>query len=752
MPRSFRSGSIAFKITLLLVFSAVVQGVLSIGYFSTALEELSRSESGSYRRDVLDLQKNRLRDNVQLAWEVVRSYHDRATDVEALKAESFGRLRSIIEGVARQAEQVLARRGDGFSDEDAREAIRRLVLGMRFNGDNYVWVNDMNGVMLIHPVRSDLEGKNLEGLQDAAGTYLFRDMIKVCSEKGEGMVSYLWAKPGEKEPKLKISCVKLLPELGWVFGTGAWVEDIGEDMRAHALRQVASMRLPDGNYFWINDTRPYMVMHPLKPALDGKDLSAFKDAGGVALFNEMVAAVKQDGEGFVRYSWAKPGREGAFPKLSFVKLFEPWGWIIGMGVYIDDVDAAVVAQKTELARSERNVMVRLLAMGGVFVLGLVAVSLLILRAALTRPLHRLRDYFSAVAEGDLEHRMTGTFSGELAQLSQSMLRMVEALRGKIGEAESLAEQSRRESERAREAVTEAEKARGAAENARRDGMLAASESLEGIVAELAISADRLESRVREVAEGAELQNERTSRTAMAMEHLNDTVLDVARNADDAQRTTETSQQTAREGADVVRRSVEAIGRVRDVAERMRENTRALGEQAESIGRIMVVITDIADQTNLLALNAAIEAARAGDAGRGFAVVADEVRKLAEKTMAATREVGAAIESIQEGTRTNVRAVDEAGRTIDEATRLADESGQSLEHIVDDVQQTASRVAAIAGSSAEQSSASAEINQAVEDISRIASETAGGMEAAAEAVNGLVRMASELEELVGRLRR
>ena len=106
-------------------------------------------------------------------------------------------------------------------------------------------------------------------------------------------------------------------------------------------------------------------------------------------------------------------------------------------------------------------------------------------------------------------------------------------------------------------------------------------------------------------------------------------------------------------------------------------THGIHRQAEGIGQIMNVISDIADQTNLLALNAAIEAARAGDAGRGFAVVADEVRKLAEKTMTATHEVGAVITGIQEGTRKSVAGVNLSINTIQEATNLANQSGQTL---------------------------------------------------------------------------
>ncbi|GKT21909.1 Chemotaxis methyl-accepting receptor like protein, partial [Aduncisulcus paluster] len=100
----------------------------------------------------------------------------------------------------------------------------------------------------------------------------------------------------------------------------------------------------------------------------------------------------------------------------------------------------------------------------------------------------------------------------------------------------------------------------------------------------------------------------------------------------------------------------------------------LGQQADSIGHIMSVITDIADQTNLLALNAAIEAARAGEAGRGFAVVADEVRKLAEKTVSATNEVGEAISGIQNGTASSISRMEETSKVVESSTELAGQAG------------------------------------------------------------------------------
>jgi methyl-accepting chemotaxis protein len=247
--------------------------------------------------------------------------------------------------------------------------------------------------------------------------------------------------------------------------------------------------------------------------------------------------------------------------------------------------------------------------------------------------------------------------------------------------------------------------------------------------------------------GVEEQSHRVSETATAMEEMNATVLEVAKNASQAAETSDNARKKAQEGAEIVGQVVKGIGEVERQARDLKQDMEVLGKQAEGIGQVMNVISDIADQTNLLALNAAIEAARAGEAGRGFAVVADEVRKLAEKTMTATKEVGDAIRGIQEGTRKNMNNVDQSGRTILEATTLANKSGETLDVIVNLVEQSSDQVRAIATASEQQSAASEEINRSIEQVATISGETAQAMGQASQAVSELAKQSQVLQTLI-----
>ncbi|MBU1002038.1 MAG: Cache 3/Cache 2 fusion domain-containing protein [Proteobacteria bacterium] len=268
-----------------------------------------------------------------------------------------------------------------------------------------------------------------------------------------------------------------------------------------------------------------------------------------------------------------------------------------------------------------------------------------------------------------------------------------------------------------------------------------------VAEQVAAASDELSAQIEQSSSGADIQRERAGEAATAMEEMNATVLEVAQNAGEAASLADRSKEKAQDGAQIVRKMVGTIQEIHTHASQLREDMAELGTQAEGIGQIMTVITDIADQTNLLALNAAIEAARAGDAGRGFAVVADEVRKLAEKTMAATNEVGGFITTIQQSAQKNIANTESATKAIDLSTEMADQSGRALEEIVDLVERTADQVRSIATASEQQSATSEEISRATGEINQIAMETAQSMGESQLAIADLARIAGDLKTAI-----
>ncbi|MBT2326186.1 cache domain-containing protein [Variovorax paradoxus] len=166
-----------------------------------------------------------------------------------------------------------------------------------------------------------------------------------------------------------------------------------EQAKQQAMQAIKALRYSGSEYFWINDMQPRMVMHPISPALDNKDLSGNKDATGKQLFVEFVNTVKASDAGFVSYLWAKPGSDKPVPKVSYVKGFKPWGWIIGSGVYVDTVHTTILHRLIGFSICALVLAAVLLAIGWVISRGL-------LKQLGGEPAHTARITLR-IAEGDL---------------------------------------------------------------------------------------------------------------------------------------------------------------------------------------------------------------------------------------------------------------------------------------------------------------------------------------------------------------
>ncbi|NHZ45376.1 methyl-accepting chemotaxis protein [Nitratidesulfovibrio liaohensis] len=546
----------------------------------------------------------------------------------------------------------------------------------------------------------------------------------------------------EEKAKLQVATHSVALALGQLVADVA-DEPARIEMVRKAIDTIRFEKDQSGYYFVYQGTTN--VALPPNKSVQGKDLSENKDKNGVYYVRELAQRASSGG-GFIEYIFPKPGK-GDQPKLAYAEMIPGTKFWIGTGVYIDNIDEAKAAINANLEGLANKALTwQLSVMAAILVLVVIPVCIMLI-ASIVRPLREATVAAQAVADGNLEIRIEARGRDEVSALQAALNTMVATLKNNIADITEKQREAGRQADAARASAQQAEEAMAKAAVATREGILTAAGRLEGVVRAIDHAADDIARRSEEISRGTDTQMARINETATAMEEMNATVLEVARNAGRAADQTEASRTKADEGSGMVSQTVKAMQDLKNLASNLKDNMHRLGQQSEAIGHVMNVINDIADQTNLLALNAAIEAARAGDAGRGFAVVADEVRKLAEKTMGATKEVGDSIKAIQDLARTNVTGMDDAVNAIDGAARLSGSSGELLQQIVTMAHDAAGQVQAIATAAEEQSAASEEITRSVEEIDRIARENGTLVNATNTDLRNLADQAAELRRLI-----
>ncbi len=504
------------------------------------------------------------------------------------------------------------------------------------------------------------------------------------------------------------------------------VIDIAE-IAENTIQDVKLM--PTSNLFLL-DNEGTMLMERAFPELIGKDNSIY----------EYVRTVLAERTGITRYEWEGIDKLTHFAELPTTK------WVIG-----------IETDESDFYTSSNQITLILALAGFVILLVVGLVVFIVIRKAVV-VVSNSAEIASYVAEGNLkltseqEKQLETALErkDEISTLSQALTTMIKNLAKMVFDSEEKSKEAQIAADNAALASKEAEKSAHEAEE-KRQSILEAVVKLEGIVNNISSASEQLSAQIELSTHGADEQSNRMAETATAMEEMNGTVLEVARNSGTSAELADNTKGKAIDGAKITKKCQNSMNQVKEESLKLRKNMGELADHAQAISAVMNVISDIADQTNLLALNAAIEAARAGEAGRGFAVVADEVRKLAEKTISSTTDVANAITAIQQSTEINVQQVDTAVKRIEEASELAVEGGEALQIILQMAEHSADGIRAIATASEEQSATSDEIAQSIMAVSEIAGNTVSAMNEAAQAVNSLSEQAQQLSSLVDSLK-
>lgn len=472
-----------------------------------------------------------------------------------------------------------------------------------------------------------------------------------------------------------------------------------EDAQAAAMAAVRELRYADREYFFITDTHPRTVMHPIRPELDGKDMSDVADPRGKRLFVEFAEVARRSGAGFVDYLWPVPGSSEPQPKVSYVQAFAPWGWVLGSGVYVNDIDA------TFWGHAQRTLA-----------LGLLAIALVVLMSW-------------RIGRGILRQ-----LGGEPSDLQRVALQIAE--RDLTSHVKVAADDTR--------SVTYA--------------MDQMQSRLAEVIRRVRDNAHDVTDAVREAAEAGRSIHEASMRqtevagsTAAAIEQMAVSIAHVSENTDEARGNSQRTAEIAQRGEGLARDASDGIIQISDTVTRAAKQIQVLRDRSGEIGEIADVIREISDQTNLLALNAAIEAARAGEQGRGFAVVADEVRKLAERTGAATAQISQVIVSVKTETESAVASIEQIVPKVDSGARMSKQAADALREIREGARDTLVRLEDVVTSMKELSSASNSVATNMQEVAEMAERSSDEIRSSAESSEKLKHSAEALEQLTAGFR-
>lgn len=427
----------------------------------------------------------------------------------------------------------------------------------------------------------------------------------------------------------------------------------GELAKAQAQKfakdTIRDMRYSQVEYFFIQDYNAIPVMHPIVPALEGQDVKDKTDANGLPIFAEITRVGKNEGQGFIKYVWPKPGSEEPVPKVAFVKGFDNWGWVIGSGVYLDDIDT----QFYESAKFFIGVCLTLLCLT-------FALSYFILKSIVT-PLTQIQNTLRGIAdgEGDLTITLSENGNDQITSIARAYNRFTQRLSETLTHATSLFAQVDNKSG---DLKLSAETALKVSEE-RADVFLSISEVIDQI-------------------KETETHVKQHTSDSLSLAH------DAKSKAQESRISIENTMKTTQQLSDELDVSVKSVVQ--------------LESESQNIGAVLDVISGIAEQTNLLALNAAIEAARAGEHGRGFAVVADEVRGLASRTQSSTEEIQSMINKLQKGASDAEHRITSGHEKFKLAAQEISLTAESLYSIITSVDEISKTGDLIASSVASQS--------------------------------------------------
>lgn len=335
LANSFKKSSLIAIITTAVLISLLV-GYLKYYSFSKHSEQL-KSEYIASKKSLVKQEVLR-----------VTEY------IARVRAQTQEKIKARIKSRVYEAHSIATNIYNKFKGKLPKHKIKKIIIeALRplrfFNGDGYYYIHALNGDLQLQALKPDKEGLNRLNFKNADNQYIVRDLLSIVNESGEGFLSYnFFSFKFKKKERAKIAFVKLFKPFNWSIGTGDYLENIEKDIQKSLLEHIERIKFGKNSYIFVVDYDGNILMNASQKHLIGSNMSKLVDANGVNVYLEERKAVKNPEGDFIYYVWSKPSSLMPSPKMSFVKAIPDWRWMVGTGLYIDDVQKTIQIENDNL--------------------------------------------------------------------------------------------------------------------------------------------------------------------------------------------------------------------------------------------------------------------------------------------------------------------------------------------------------------------------------------------------------------------
>jgi two-component system cell cycle sensor histidine kinase/response regulator CckA len=407
-----------YNVTKIYLYSMVIPAFISVSLFGSLwiLNEYQR-----FKKEAVTLRENYFETQKSL----IRAETDKVIDyIEYKKSQAEERLKQVISSRTNEAYDIALNlyneHKTSKSSAEIEKIIKDALRPIRYNNQRgYYFITRLDGFEIMFADRPEMEDLNLLDLQDTKGKFVIRDMIDIIRQSGEGFYRYWWTKPnsiGKNFPK--IAYIKHFEPLGWLIGTGEYLDDVVSDIQQEVLARIQNITFGDDGYIFAGQWDGLSLTGPAK----GRNMIDVNDVNGVKIVRDLIKAARAGG-GFVNYVMPKFNSDITYNKLSYTTGIPEWDWYVGAGVNVDKIETLIQHKRAALQKTIRGSLIKIIIILSAIVLFILLTAKLV-TGRISRSFNQISAFFSKAATESARIDSENLHFKEFETLARAANRMI----------------------------------------------------------------------------------------------------------------------------------------------------------------------------------------------------------------------------------------------------------------------------------------------------------------------------------------